>query len=107
MFYNKDSFRAAGLDPERPPATWVENADMAARLTQKGTRWGIEIPATGFTYWLFQALVAEAGGELANANGTAVAYDTPASRRALRYWLDLQKSGAHAARPGRVGDHAA
>ena len=55
---------------------------------------GLEIPATGFTYWLFQALVAEAGGELANADGTAVNYDTPASRRALHYWLDLQKSGA-------------
>ena len=100
MYYNKDLFRAAGLDPERPPATWTENAEMAAKLARKDTRWGIEIPATGFTYWLFQALVAQAGGELANGDGTAVAYDTPASRRALRYWLDLQKSGA--APPGLV-----
>ena len=100
MYYNKDLFRTAGLDPERPPATWGENATMAAKLAQKGTRWGIEIPATGFTYWLYQALVAEAGGELANADGTAVSYDTPASRRALRYWLDLQESGA--APPGLV-----
>ena len=100
MYYNKDAFREAGLDPERPPATWADNAEMAAKLAKQDTRWGIEIPGTGFTYWLYQALVAEAGGELANADGTAVAYDTDASRRALHYWLDLQKSGA--APPGLV-----
>ena len=93
-YYNKAMFAEVGLDPEHPPATWAENAEMAAKLAKKDSRWGLEIPATGFTYWLFQALVAEAGGELANADGTAVSYDTPASRRALRYWLDLQKSGA-------------
>lgn len=93
-YYNKDLFKEVGLDPEHAPATWAENAEMAAKLAKKDTRWGIEIPATGFTYWLYQALVAQAGGELANANGTAVSYDTGASRRALHYWLDLQKSGA-------------
>jgi sn-glycerol 3-phosphate transport system substrate-binding protein len=94
MFLNQDIFRQAGLDPAQPPATWAAHADAAAKLSQKDVRWGTEIPATGFTYWLFQALVAEAGGELANANGTAISYDTPASRKALDYWLSLQKSGA-------------
>ncbi len=94
MFYNQDAFKEVGLDPAQPPATWAAHAEAAAKLSKKGGRWGVEIPATGFTYWLFQALVAEAGGSLANANGTEVSYDTPASRKALTYWLDLQKSGA-------------
>ena len=94
MFYNKDLFKEVGVDPDHPPASWAENAEVAAKLSKKDTRWGTEIPATGFTYWLFQALVAQAGGELADADGTAVSYDTPAARRALGYWLDLQKSGA-------------
>ncbi len=94
MFLNQDIFKQAGLDPAQPPATWAAHAEAAAKLSQKDGRWGTEIPATGFTYWLFQALVAEAGGELANANGTAVSYDTPSSRKALDYWLSLQKSGA-------------
>lgn len=100
MFYNQDAFREVGLDPAQPPADWASHAEAAAKLSKKDARWGVEIPATGFTYWLFQALVAEAGGALANANGTEVSYDTPATQKALAYWLSLQKSGA--APPGLV-----
>jgi sn-glycerol 3-phosphate transport system substrate-binding protein len=94
LFYNQEAFRDAGLDPAQPPATWAAHADAAAKLAKKEQRWGVEIPATGFTYWLFQALVAEAGGALANANGTEVSFDTTESRKALAYWLSLQTSGA-------------
>jgi sn-glycerol 3-phosphate transport system substrate-binding protein len=34
MWYNKDAFRAAGLDPERPPATWPEVRAAATKLAQ-------------------------------------------------------------------------
>jgi sn-glycerol 3-phosphate transport system substrate-binding protein len=93
LYYNQDLFREVGLDPAQGPANWAAHAEAAVKLSKKDTRWGTAIPATGFTYWLFQALVAEAGGSLANANGTEVTYDTPASRKALAYWLSLQKSG--------------
>lgn len=33
LFYNKKLFRAAGLDPERPPATFAEFERMSRRLT--------------------------------------------------------------------------
>lgn len=33
LFYNKDLFRAAGLDPNKPPKTWTEFIEYAKRLT--------------------------------------------------------------------------
>src|SRR3989475_11812064 len=35
LFYNKDAFKAAGLDPEKPPVTFTQVADAAKKLTKK------------------------------------------------------------------------
>ncbi|MBD5518181.1 MAG: extracellular solute-binding protein [Lachnospiraceae bacterium] len=35
MYWNKDLFEAAGLDPEAPPATWDEWAEYAEKLTDE------------------------------------------------------------------------
>jgi sn-glycerol 3-phosphate transport system substrate-binding protein len=35
MWYNKDAFEAAGLDPEKPPATWQEVVAAARTLKSK------------------------------------------------------------------------
>jgi sn-glycerol 3-phosphate transport system substrate-binding protein len=36
MFWNKDHFRRAGLDPETPPKTWEEVAEAARKLKAAG-----------------------------------------------------------------------
>lgn len=36
LFYNKDAFREAGLDPESPPKTWPEVETMSKKLHDKG-----------------------------------------------------------------------
>ena len=35
VFYNKDAFAKAGLDPEKPPATWAEMVAAARALKEK------------------------------------------------------------------------
>jgi len=100
LYWNKAAFRDAGLDPDKAPATWQEHAEFAAKLTKREgdsvRRWGVEIPATGFAYWLFQALATEAGGTLANSEGTETDFAGAASVAALRYWVDLSaKYRAH------------
>ena len=35
LYYNKDAFEAAGLDPEQPPTTWDELLDVCATLKEK------------------------------------------------------------------------
>ena len=94
LYYNKEAFKEAGLDPNHPPATWAEMTADAEKLTRrdasgKVTQWGVEIPSSGFPYWLFQALAIENGANLMNAAGTEVYYDKPEVVGALQYWVDL------------------
>jgi len=42
LFWNKDMFEAAGLDPEKPPATMEELVEFADKLTVVGTDGKIE-----------------------------------------------------------------
>jgi sn-glycerol 3-phosphate transport system substrate-binding protein len=45
VFYNKDAFRRAGLNPDAPPATWADLRAAAGRLRAAG----VEVPVT--TAW--------------------------------------------------------
>jgi sn-glycerol 3-phosphate transport system substrate-binding protein len=94
MYHNKDAFKDAGLDPNKPPATWDEMAAMAQKLTKKDasgnvTRWGVHIPSTGYAYWMFQALCIQNGLELMNPDGNQTYFDKPEVIAALQYWRDL------------------
>lgn len=40
LYYNKDAFKKAGLDPEQPPKTWQELADYTAKLRAAGMKCG-------------------------------------------------------------------
>ena len=46
MFYNKDAFRAAGLDPEKPPKTWYEMVPVLGELKYKA-----QMPCGYVTSW--------------------------------------------------------
>ena len=94
MFWNKDAFKAAGLDPDTAPATWDDLVAEGAKLTKRDaagavTQWAIEIPSSGFPYWLFQGLTTANKVRLMNAAGTETYYDKPAVVEALQFWVDL------------------
>lgn len=87
-YYNKDMFRAAGLDPEAPPATWDEMVSMGKALTKDGT-YGLMIPSTGYPYWMFQALAIQNGKELMSSDGLETYFDDPAVVETLEFWKSL------------------
>jgi sn-glycerol 3-phosphate transport system substrate-binding protein len=96
LYYNKEAFKEAGLDPNRPPASWKEQVEYAQKLTKRDasgnvTQWGVQIPSSGFPYWLFQGLAIQNGVNLMNAAGTQTFYDKPEVIDALQYWVDLVK----------------
>ena len=92
MYYNKDAFSEAGLDPERPPVTWDELISVAQKLTtregERTTRWGIELPLEAFN-WFYYALTYANGGETLSTDGTKVLWDEPKNIEALQFWHDL------------------
>jgi sn-glycerol 3-phosphate transport system substrate-binding protein len=95
IYWNKDAFKAAGLDPEVPPATWTEMLEMARKLTLKDaagnvTQWGVRIPTT---IWLYQAMVNEAGDLLASADGKTTYFDSPGAIKAAEFLVQLAKDG--------------
>lgn len=95
LYWNKELFKEAGLDPEKPPQTWAEQVAFAEKLTKRDgantTQWGLQIPSSGFPYWLFQALAIQADAILMNKEGTRTAFDAPGVVEALQYWVDLSR----------------
>jgi sn-glycerol 3-phosphate transport system substrate-binding protein len=92
MYYNKDAFAAAGLDPEKPPQTWDDLISTAQKLTvregDRTTRWGVELPLEAFN-WFYYAVTYSNGGQTLSADGTKVLWDQPKNLEALQFWYDL------------------
>ncbi|MDE2288634.1 MAG: sn-glycerol-3-phosphate ABC transporter substrate-binding protein UgpB [Burkholderiales bacterium] len=49
LYYNKDAFKKAGLDPNQPPRTWADVAADAAKLKASGMSCGF---TTGWQGWV-------------------------------------------------------
>ncbi|MDD1793336.1 ABC transporter substrate-binding protein [Enterovibrio sp. ZSDZ42] len=89
-YYNKDMFRAAGLDPEKPPTTWAELVEMGKKLTNDDT-YGIMIPSTGYPYWMFQALAIQNGKKLMSDDGLTTYFDDKDVVDTLKFWQSLSQ----------------
>jgi len=105
LYWNKDLFKEAGLDPDKAPANWDEMVEFGKKLTKRDaggnvTQWGVKIPSSGFPYWLFQGLTTPNDAILMNEAGTETYFDKPAVIEALQYWVDL--SAKHKVMPGGV-----
>lgn len=88
MYYNKDLFRAAGLDPEQPPKTWDEVTEAAKALTIKEgdevKQWGVSPPPQ----WVRWAMTNQAAGGWVDPADNAVQLDMPESIFAYQYAAD-------------------
>lgn len=87
-YYNKDMFRAAGLDPEKAPTTWDELVEMGKALTNDDHH-GLMIPSTGYPYWMFQALAIQNGKELMSNDGVTTYFDDADVVDTLGFWKSL------------------
>lgn len=92
LFYNKELFKQAGLDPEKPPTTWDELRQYAKQCTNADQGvYGMELftePGEGLT-WQFQVYLWQAGGEFLSEDLSSAAFNSDAGRQALQFWVDL------------------
>jgi len=108
LFYNKELYEKAGLDPEKPPTTLAEFADHARTIREKaggkiyGTFFGGNCPGCYvFTFW---PSVWAAGGDVMNEDGTESTIDDPNMAATFQIYGDLVRDGVvHPANKGEAG----
>ena len=97
LFYNKDAFRKAGLDPEKPPRTWPELVDAAKKIRSTNAA------ACGYTTtWLAWVMLEQfssrhniAFGTKGNGRGgldaSLTLANNPVLTRQIQTVVDMQK----------------
>ncbi|MGP3562513.1 ABC transporter substrate-binding protein [Geobacillus sp. BK01] len=100
LIYNKDAFREAGLDPEKPPLTYSELKEAAKKLTKKK---GKETERYGFSIlnygWFFEEMVAVQGGLYVNNNNgrsgdaTKAVFNGEQGKRVFELIRDMYEDG--------------
>jgi sn-glycerol 3-phosphate transport system substrate-binding protein len=97
FYYNKDAFKAAGLDPEKAPKTWPEVVLAAAKLKASGhkcpftTSWISWTQLESFSTWhnvLFATLNNGFGGPAAR-----LAFNSPLHVRHFENLANMSKQG--------------
>lgn len=94
LYWNKDLFKAAGLDPEKPPTTWEEFEQYSEKLTVdsnsdgKPEQYAISI-GDHETVPVFPGLFAQNGGRIVSQDGKKSELDSKATLEAANYWVKM------------------
>ncbi len=99
MYFNKDIFAAAGLDPETPPTTYDEMLEMAAKIDGLTTADGNKIYAFGQTTAsvpisgsALTAMIFNFGGQVVDAEGN-LSIDNDGFRQTIEMLKTLDDKG--------------
>ena len=104
LYYNKNAFKDAGLDPNKAPRTWDDVAAAAEKLTKKDASGkpqpGIAIAIYGwfFEQWLAtqNALYADPDNGRGAQRATKVVYNSDAGVKILDWWKGMIDKGTAA-----------
>ena len=95
--YNKDAFKAAGLDPEKPPKTWTEVANAAAKLKAAGhkcpftTSWISWTQLESFSAWHNTEFATKGNGMF--GTDARLAFNSPLHVRHIENLANMAKQG--------------
>lgn len=91
LYYNPEIFKAAGLDPKKPPRNWDEVFAMGKTIKQKTGKPAIAIQK--MDDWGDQSLIYSSGARLLSPDGKKVAFNDPNAVAAYTMWANLHKEG--------------
>ena len=97
VFYNKDAFKAAGLDPNKPPVTWAEVALAAAKLKAAGqkcpftTSWISWTQLESFSAWHNVEFATKGNGM--NGSDARLVFNSPLHVRHIQDLENMAKQG--------------
>jgi multiple sugar transport system substrate-binding protein len=109
MFYNKDLYREAGLDPEQGPTTLAEFRDQALAIQALdkpgvyGTYFGGNCGGCGVFTWF--PMIWASGEQVMNEEGTESLLAGDAAQEVYSIWRELAEAGAIA--PGAAEETGA
>ncbi len=76
LFYNRTLFKAAGLDPDKPPTTWEQFRSYAKQLTSPSVFGYAETSAQNQGGWHFTNWMYTAGGDMQSADGKKALFNS-------------------------------
>ncbi|MFM2398647.1 MAG: hypothetical protein RL341_804 [Pseudomonadota bacterium] len=97
FYYNKDAFKAAGIDTEKPPLTWPEVAGAAAKLKASGhkcpftTSWQSWTQLESFSAWHNTEFATKRNGF--GGWDARLAFNTPLHIRHIENLANMNKQG--------------
>ena len=94
LYYNKDVFKKAGLDPEVAPKTWAELGEMGKKIVDSGAAkcgFAISYAATWVGLENYSAIQDLPYGTLQNGFGGTASEFTFNGPNQARFWDDLKK----------------
>lgn len=91
LYYNKDAFEEAGLDPDDPPEDWDELVEYGEELTidDGDSQWGLEIPGTDYQYWMLQSLALQTEDNIMSDDGKETYFDADYTQEAMQFYQDV------------------
>jgi multiple sugar transport system substrate-binding protein len=95
-FYNKDLFKKAGLNPDKPPANFAEMLSDARAIRKLGSDYyGFTMAGQcgGCNVFEFAPHVWAGGGKILSDDGKTVQFDSPALTDALQFYRQMWTEG--------------